>query len=61
MENKPKKIKKALIGGYNKVSVKKNIEQLERRYEELINEERKNYEEQIRELDREFEKLAKKK
>ena len=61
MEQKPKRIKTVLIGGYNKLSTKRNIEKLEEKYQEMLEEECSKYEEQLEEKTKELDKLLKRK
>ena len=55
------KFKKTLFGGYNKASVKKQFEEVEREYSGLLEEERNKYKEMIEEKDREIASLIKRK
>ena len=58
---KKDKIKTSIFGGYNKVSVVRNLDKLEKKYQEIIDEESNMYEAQIVEKDKEIAKLLKKK
>ena len=61
MKQKPNKIKRSLFGGYNKISVERNIDKLESKYQELLDEECDKYEKLLQEKNKELESLLKKK
>ena len=55
------KFKKKFMGGYDRISVKRNVKKLEEKYQELIDEEIKVLEDQVEEKNTQIENLLKKK